>query len=207
MITYIIIVLNCIVSFMGFRDKSFFGKYVFNPYSIQRNKKEWYRIFTHAFLHADYLHLFFNMFTFYSIGLPLEQDVFPAIFSQHAEYYFALLYVGGIMASAFPGFEKHKNDFGYSAVGASGAVCAVVFSYILIMPTSKMGMMFIPIEIPSALFGALFLVVSWYLSKRGGGRIAHDAHLWGGIFGFVFTILLKVSLLPAFFEQIKSLFI
>jgi len=205
MITYIIIALNCIVSFIGFRDKSFFGKYLFSPYSIQRNKKEWYRIFTHAFLHADYMHLLFNMFTFYSIGLVLELNSFQKNFPQHAEYYFVLLYVGGIMVSAFPGFEKHKNDFGYSAVGASGAVCAVLFSYILIEPTSQLSVFFIPM--PAALFGAIFLLVSWYLSKRGGGRIAHDAHFWGGIFGFVFTILLKVSLLPAFFEKIKTFFL
>jgi len=206
MVTYLIIALNCIVSIYGFSNRSFFSKYLFNPYSIQRNKKEWCHIFTHAFLHADYMHLLFNMFTFYSIGLPLEQEVFPAYFGNHAEYYFVLLYVGGIMASAFPAFEKNKNNFGYTSVGASGAVCAVIFSYILILPTSGMMMLFLPFSIPAALFGGLFLLVSWYLSKRGGGRVAHDAHFWGGVFGFVFTILLKFSLLPAFFEQIKSLF-
>jgi membrane associated rhomboid family serine protease len=197
--------LCCIVSIYGFTDRNFFAKNMFHPYSMQRNKKEWYRIFTHAFLHGDYMHLLFNMITFYSIGLPLETEVFPYYFGHHAEYYYALLYIGGIMASAFPGFEKHKNDFNYSSVGASGAVCAVIFSFILISPTAGMSLLFLPIAIPAALFGAIFLVVSWYLSKRGGGHIAHDAHFWGGIFGFVFTIILKVSLLPAFIEQIKTL--
>ncbi|NNM94828.1 MAG: rhomboid family intramembrane serine protease [Bacteroidia bacterium] len=206
MISYIIIALNCIISFIGFGNRSFFAKYMYNPYSLQRNKKEWYRIFSHAFLHADYMHLLFNMFTFYSFGLALEQDIFPVIFTNHASYYFLVLYVGGILASAIPAYEKHKDDFSYNAVGASGAVSAVMFSYILLLPTSSLSLLFLPIPIPAAFFGILFLVISWYLSRRGGGHIAHDAHIWGGIFGFIFTALLKPSLLLAFFSQLKDLF-
>jgi membrane associated rhomboid family serine protease len=206
MITYTIIALNCIFSIIGFSDRNFFAKYLFNPYSIHQNKKEWYRIFTHAFLHADYMHLFFNMFTFYIFGRALEMDFFPALFPAHDKYYFILLYVGGIMAASLPSLEKHKNNPGYSSVGASGAVCAVLFSYILISPTTPLQLMFIPIPIPAAIYGLLFLLLSWYLSKRGGGRIAHDAHFWGSIFGFAFTLLLKFSLLSQFIEQIKSIF-
>ncbi len=205
MITYIIIALNCIVSFVGFSDKSFFAKYLYNPYSIQRNKQEWYRVFSHAFLHADFAHLLFNMFTFFSFGLALEQDIFPQIFAGHASYYFAALYIGGIIASAIPAYEKHKDDYAYSAVGASGAVSAIMFSYILILPTSSLSLLFLPIPIPAAFFGILFIIISYYLSKRGGGHIAHDAHLWGGIFGFVFTAILKPSLLVEFIIQLKGL--
>ncbi|HXB11862.1 MAG TPA: rhomboid family intramembrane serine protease, partial [Bacteroidia bacterium] len=153
MITYIIIALNCIISFVGFRDRNFFAKYLFNPYTINRNKKEWYRIFSHAFLHADMGHLFFNMFTFYSFGLALEQNFFPFLFPGHGDYYYVLLYAGGIIVSAFPGFEKHKNDFSYSAVGASGAVSAVLFSFILLDPTGSLQIMFLPIPIPAVVFG------------------------------------------------------
>ncbi len=206
MITYITIALNCIISFVGFRDRNFFAKYLFNPYTINRNKKEWYRIFSHAFLHADMGHLFFNMFTFYSFGLLLEQNSFPFLFPGHGDYYYVLLYVGGIIVSAFPGFEKHKNDFGYSAVGASGAVSAVLFSAILIYPTGSLQIMFLPIPIPAVVFGILYLAYTWYMSKRGGDRIAHDAHLWGSLFGFVFTIILKPSLFPEFIEHIKAIF-
>lgn len=206
MVTYLIIAINCIVSIYGFTNRNFFARYLFHPYSINNNKKEWYRIFTHAFLHADYAHLLFNMFSFYSFGLLLEQYFFPTLFGNKAEYYYVLLYVGGIMASAFPGFEKHKHDAGYSSVGASGAVCAVIFSTILIAPASKMQLMFLPFDFPAAIFGAVFLLVTWYLSKRGGGRIAHDAHMWGSIFGFLFTIALKFSLLAEFIQQVKSIF-
>lgn len=206
MITYILIAINCIVSIYAFSDRNFFEKYLFNPYSLNNDKKQWYRIFTHAFLHADYGHLFMNMLSLYYLGLPLEQQIFPGLFPGHAEYYFVLLYVGGIMASSFPSFEKHKNNPAYSSVGASGAVCAVVFSFILIAPTAQMGMLFIPVRIPAAIFGALFLGISWYLGKRGGGRIAHDAHLWGSIFGFLFTLVLKFSLLHDFIVQVKDIF-
>lgn len=206
MITYIIIAITCVVSLVGFTNRNFFAKYVYHPYTVNRNKKEWYRVFTHAFLHADYAHLFFNMFSLWALGLPLEVNIFPAIFGGKAEYYYALIYFGGIMAASFPAFEKQKNNFGYTAVGASGAVCAVIFSFILIAPDVKLSMFFIPIGIPAAIYGAAFLLISWYLSRRGGGHIAHDAHLWGSIFGFVFTILLKFSLLPAFIEQVKAIF-
>lgn len=205
MISYIIIALNCIVSIFGFSDRNFFAKYMYNPYSIQRNKREWYRIFSHAFLHADYMHLLFNMFTFYSFALSLEQEVFPVIFPGRSAYYFLALYIGGIIASAIPAYEKHKDDMAYNAVGASGAVSAVMFSYILILPSSSLSLLFLPIPIPAAFFGILFLVISWYLSKRGGGHIAHDAHLWGGIFGFVFTAVMKPSLLLSFITQLKDL--
>lgn len=206
MITYFIIAINCIVSIYAFSNRNFFDKYLFRPYNINNNKKEWYRIFTHAFLHADFAHLLFNMYSFYSFGLILEQYFFPELFGSKAEYYYVLLYVGGIMAAAFPGFEKHKHNPGYSSVGASGAVCAVIFSVILIAPDSEMGLMFIPIHIPAAFFGAAFLAISWYLAKRGGGHIAHDAHFWGSIFGFVFTVCLKFSLLAEFIQHVKSIF-
>jgi membrane associated rhomboid family serine protease len=204
MVTYIIIGLNVIFSVMGFQDRNLFAKYLFNPYIIEHDKKEWYRMFTHAFLHADYMHLAFNMFSFYSLGLPLEQELFPAIFHNKAEFYYILLYVGGIMASVIPSYEKHKNNPGYSSVGASGAVCAVVFSLILIVPTITLNVFFVPM--PAAVYGLVFLVGSWYMSKRGGGRIAHDAHFWGSVFGLVFTVILKFSLLHDFIRQIANMF-
>lgn len=206
MITYIIIAITCIVSITGFNNRNFFARYVYHPYTVHRNKKEWYRVFTHAFLHADYMHLMFNMFTLYALGLPLERDIFPFVFQGHAEYYYALIYIGGIMAASFPAFEKQKNNFSYSSVGASGAVCAVIFSFILIAPATSLELFFVPLPIPAAVYGLVFLLISWYLSRRGGGHIAHDAHLWGSIFGFVFTLVLKFSLLPAFIEQVKSIF-
>jgi membrane associated rhomboid family serine protease len=206
MITYYILGFTVVFSLIGFRDKAFFAKYMFNPNRIYTNKKEWYTIFTHAFLHLDVTHLFFNMFTLYAFGLSLEQDIFPVFFPAHARYFYILLYFGGIVVSSIPAYEKHKHNPGYNAIGASGAVYAVLFSYILINPTAMLQLMFIPIPIPAFVLGFLYLIYEWYMSKRGKTNIGHDAHLWGGLFGIVFTIILHHEFAPNFYYQIVALF-
>lgn len=206
MITYYILIFTVVFSFLGFRDRAFFYKYLFNPQRIYSDKKEWYTLITHAFLHVDYAHLFFNMFALYSIGLPLERDIFPVFFPGHARYYYIILYLGGIVVSSLPAYEKHKHDVSYSAVGASGAVSAVLFSFILTSPTATLGLLFLPIPIPAFIFGGLYLIAEWYMSKRGKSNIGHEAHFWGGIFGIAFTILVHPQFVPMFFNQIKALF-
>lgn len=206
MVTYFILVFTVIFSLLGFRDRAFFNKYLFNPWRINNDKKEWYTLITHAFLHVDYAHLLFNMFALYSIGLPLEQETFPYFFGAHARYFYILLYIGGIIFSSFPTYEKHKNNVTYSAVGASGAISAVLFSFILTNPTATLGLMFLPIPIPAFIFGAIYLAAEWYLGKRGKSHIGHDAHFWGAIFGIVFSIILHPQFIPMFIAQIKTVF-
>jgi len=146
------------------------------------------------------------MFALYSIGLSLEQDTFPQFFPEHARYFYILLYLGGIVASSIPAYEKHKHDVAYSAVGASGAISAVLFSFILANPTATLGIMFLPIPIPAFVFGIIYLVAEWYMGKRGKTNIGHEAHFWGGIFGIVFTTILHPAFVPMFYKQILSLF-
>ncbi|HTB33079.1 MAG TPA: rhomboid family intramembrane serine protease [Bacteroidia bacterium] len=205
MITYYILGFTVIFSLIGFRDKAFFAKYMFNPNRINSNKKEWYTIFTHAFLHVDYMHLFQNMLVLFFFGLPLEQEIFPFYFPAHARYFYLVLYFGGIVVSSVPAYEKHKHNPMYSAVGASGAIFAVLFSYILINPTAMLQIMFLPIPIPAFVLGILYLGYEWYMSKRGRTNIGHDAHLWGGIFGLVFTTSLHYQFAPGFYNQIVTL--
>jgi len=206
MITYYILGFTIVFSFIGFRDRAFFAKYMFSPWRINSNKKEWYTIFTHAFLHANYMHLFFNMFTLYIFGCTLEQNIFPAFFPSHARYFYILLYFGGILVSSLPAYEKHKHNPGYTAVGASGAIFAVLFSYILINPTAMLEIMFLPIPIPAFVLGIFYLLYEWYMSKKGKTNIGHDAHLWGGLFGIVFTVILRPAFVPNFYHQIVALF-
>jgi membrane associated rhomboid family serine protease len=127
-------------------------------------------------------------------------------FEAKGNIYLAILYVGGIVLSVVPAFEKHKHDIWYNAVGASGAVSAVVFSSIIFYPTSKLMLFLIPVPIPAVLFGILYLVYSAYMAKRATDNIGHDAHFWGALFGVVFTILLKPQLAVLFIQQLFHVF-
>ena len=201
MITTIILIACVAFSLLAFNNKNIFNKYLFSPYAAYHHK-QYYRLFTHAFLHGDYMHLAFNMYALYLFGPILEQMYFPALFQNKATFYYILLYVGGIVFSSMYEFIKQKDNPNYTSLGASGAVTAIVFSVILINPTIDMGIMFIPIAIPAWIFGALYLVYSWYMGKRQLDNIGHNAHFWGAVFGFVFTIVLKPALLSRFFSEI-----
>jgi membrane associated rhomboid family serine protease len=201
MITISILVACVAFSFLAFNNPTIFNKYLFSPYATYHHK-QYYRLFTHAFLHGDYMHLAFNMYALYLFGQVLEENYFPALFQNKAIFYYILLYVGGILFSSVFDLFKHKDNPNYSSVGASGAVTAIVFSAILINPTMGMGIMFIPVFIPAWLFGMLYLFYSWYMGRRQLDNIGHNAHFWGAVFGFVFTILLKPALLSRFFTEI-----
>jgi membrane associated rhomboid family serine protease len=175
----------------------------FNPYSI-RHRNELHRFFTYGFLHADWIHLLINMFVLLSFGLSVEK-YFSFYFQTKAYLYYILLYVGGIIFSVLYDYGKHKNDSNYNAVGASGAVSAVVFSNILFDPTGRLYLYFIPIGIPAVIFGFLYLIYSAYMARRGSDNVGHNSHFWGAIFGLIFTILLKPKLVIIFLHQISAL--
>jgi membrane associated rhomboid family serine protease len=202
MITNIIICITVFVSIISMENHSLKNKLLFNPYMIH-HRKEWYRFFTAAFIHADWMHLAFNMFSLYMFGAAVERE-YAYLFEGKAVLFFILLYGLGILMSTFYSFEKHKNDIFYNALGASGAVSAVVFAYIILFPTQKLMFLFLPFPIPAYLFGVVFLGVEYYLGKRGNSNIGHDAHFWGAVHGVVFTIILKPTLIVSFIEQIKQ---
>lgn len=186
---------------MAFQNRDLFVKLLFHPYLIAKNK-EWHRFFTHAFIHADWGHLLLNMFVLYSFGRELENYYYPVLFGTKASFYYILLYMGGVLVSSYPSFEKHKNNPDYSSVGASGAVSSVVFACILINPTQKLIFLLLPFPIPGFIFGLLYLAYSWYMAKKQVDNIGHDAHFWGAIFGIVFTVILKPVLVTSFLERI-----
>ena len=201
-LTVILVVVTVITTFVGFNRPDLMDKWLFNPYLIY-HKKQYYRFFTGAFIHDrnNIFHLFFNMFVLYQFGRNVEL-FFRADHPQMGWLYFLLLYFGGIFFSSLRDFEKYKNNPNYNALGASGAVSAVLFAHILIFPTTSLYLMFIPIPIPSFVFGALYLWLEHYLDKRGGDRVAHGAHIYGALFGIVFTMFTNFGLLPRFFSQI-----
>lgn len=201
--TLIIIAITTLISLLAFSNRELFAKLQFNAYLINKGNQSW-RFVSYGIIHADWAHLLVNMFVLYSFGRAVESH-YQILFGNKALFYYGLLYVGSIAMSVLPSYGKNKENIHYNAVGASGAVSAVVFASIIFQPFSKIYFFFIPIGIPAILFGGLYLWYSWYMSKKNIDNIGHDAHFWGAIFGLVFTIALKPSLLVYFINQLTSI--
>jgi membrane associated rhomboid family serine protease len=204
-ITNCIIAFTSIISLIAFSNAETKMKMIFYPYGMNRDK-QFYRFLTHAFIHGDFVHLFFNMFTLYSFGNFLETYYLPAYFGTKAAFIYICLYVLSIYASSLYDYIKHKDNSSYMALGASGATSAVLFASILFAPWPQQGgiyLFMLPIPIKPVIFGILYLVYCMYASKRSNDNIAHDAHFYGAIFGFIFPILFKWELIIEFFEKIK----
>jgi membrane associated rhomboid family serine protease len=202
MITYFLIAATVCVSIVAMNDGSLKAKLLFNPYLIH-HKKEWYRFFSSGFIHADWMHLLFNMYSLYMFGIAVENG-YHLLFGEKGTLFFILLYVTALGLSSMYEYEKNKNNIYYNALGASGAVSAVVFAYIMLDPTETLYFILLPVPIPAYLFGLIFLGVEYYLDKKGNSNIGHNAHFWGAIHGAVFTIILKPSLISSFIEQLKQ---
>ena len=201
-ITYLLLVATIAISVKAFSDNSFKWKWMFNPYNVV-HRKEWYRSFTHAFIHADWTHLIFNMFVLWSFGVPLEKAL-QAMYGPKGYLYFGCLYLGGILFSTMLSLQQHKDNMHYNSLGASGAVMAVLFAFVLIFPTADLMLIFLPIPIPAYIMGPLILTAEYFLSKRGGTGIAHDAHFMGAIFGIVFMLIVDYQLIIEFFSKIRG---
>jgi membrane associated rhomboid family serine protease len=199
-ITIIIIGITVLISFLSLNNIELFDRLKFNAYDV-KHSNQWYRFFTYGFLHAGWMHLFINMLVLYSFG-GIVEGYFKFFFPLKYILYYLLLYIGGLLLSIIPAFGKNKNDVFYNAVGASGAIAAVLFSSIILYPTGKIFFFFIPIGIPSPIFGVLYVAYEYYMSKKAKDNIGHDAHLWGAIFGIVFTIVIRPQFAISFLQQI-----
>ena len=199
-----IIIITSVISIMAFSNPELMSRLQFNAYAIKNNKQGW-RFFTYGLVHAGWAHLAINMFVFWSFG-KIVFFLYQLHFGKLGILYFLLLYVGGIMFSVLFDYRRHKNDPWYNAVGASGAVAAVVFASIILYPSGGVYLFFIPIEIPSPIFGILYLVYSAYMARRGRDNIGHDAHFWGSIYGVVLTVALKPQLFLDFIHQLGNIF-
>ncbi len=206
MITITIIAITSITSLMAFRDVSMFNKLIFYPPAVSRG--QWYRLFSYGLLHADYTHLIFNMLTFYLFGSTVEAIFKSTLGGMTGSISFIALYVLSLLVSVLPTYQKQKHNSYYRSLGASGAVSAIVFTYILINPMSLMGIMFIPIMLPAFLFGIIFILISMKLEKSQAGSINHSAHIAGGVFGIiattiVFLSLANINIIQSFINQIR----
>lgn len=196
MITYIIIGITVFVSYRFFNNADLLRKLALIPYRTVKNN-EWYRLITHGFVHADMTHLLVNMFTFWSFGTYIEK-VFGYL--GFGTLPFLGLYFGGMIFASIYDLIKHHNDPYYVSIGASGAVSAVLFSYILFDPWSKI-LLFAIIPVPGIIFGVVYLAYCQYMAKRSGDNINHNAHFYGAVYGFLYPALLNPSLLKAFISH------
>src|ERR1035437_4004373 len=191
-ITWIIIGITVAVSFIGFSKQEVVDKLIFYPPAVADNT-EYYRFISCGFIHADLPHLIFNMYALYLFGEGMQKEgvefLFGDIFGNNGKMLYLVMYVLALAVCLIPTFNKHKANYYYRSLGASGAVSAVVFAYILLDPMRGVGLIFIPVFIPGFLFGIIYLVVSYFLGKKGKGHINHSAHIWGALFGIVFLII------------------
>jgi len=180
-----IILANVLFSFKGFNDLTFFRKYEFHIGSIRAGEQ--IRMFSSAFLHADIMHLAFNMYTLY---------IFSGIVTGYlGNYSFLLVYVVSLLSGSLLTLSFHKNDYNYSAIGASGAVTGILYSAVLLEPNMGLYLFFIPMAIPGYIFGIGYLMYSIYGMRAKNDNIGHTAHFGGAIGGYLVTLLLKPSLL------------
>jgi len=183
--TLIIIALNVLCSFKGFKDRSFFETYKFNVGGIKRGEK--LRMLVSGFLHVDLQHLLFNMITLYFFA---DQVIYKV-----GSFYFFLIYFGSLIFGNLLSYYFHKNESYYSAVGASGAVTGILYAAILLFPGMELYLYFIPIPIPSYIVGVGYMLYSIYGMKSRVGNIGHDAHFGGAIGGYVLTLLIAPQVL------------
>ena len=192
MITITIIIITSLISYQAFRDHSLADKLIFQPAAVRDG--QWFRLLTYGLLHADFTHLLFNMFTFYLFGSSIEAIFKGYLGTAPGSMAFLMLYIGGLVFSILPTYLKQKDNYYYKGLGASGAVSAVVFAYILINPMNFMGIFLIPIMLPAFLFGFIFVFISMYLDKKQVGGINHSAHVAGGLFGVALTVIVFLVL-------------
>lgn len=204
MITYIIIGVTAIISYLCFSRRDLFFKLSMYPSCIIENR-EYYRLISHVLVHGDWAHLIFNMLTLYFFG-PYVERVFIAEGFKTGAMLYLLLYVAGAIISSLYSLYRYRKDHQYLAVGASGAVSAILFSFILIEPTQPLSLFLLPIPIPAFLFGALYLGVSFYLARKKADHIGHDAHFWGAVFGFLYTLMCFPQFLDNFVFKIQMYF-
>ncbi len=199
-LTIIIVIITGLISYRCFEDRALFDKLKHHPYSEAHNK-EWYRMITSGFVHGDWVHLGINMFVLWQFGEIVESLFVQSFGMTMGKVNYLLLYFLTIIFADIPSLLKHKDNRHYSAVGASGAVSGILFVFILFMPWHILRLYGI-IPIPGIIAGIGYLVYSSWADKRGGGRIAHDAHLYGALFGFLFAIILKPSFFTMFMERL-----
>ncbi len=204
--TIFIVIITALVSVLAFSRPELMYKLQFNPYQVY-HRKQYYRLLTHALLHADWIHLIINMLVLFSFGTAVEryfQQLETRGMLSYPGLTYMLLYLGAIVVSSLTTLKKHKDNHWYNSVGASGGVSAVIFTSIFFAPWQVL-LLWAIIPIPGIVFGVLYLLYSNYMSRKASDNINHDAHFIGAVFGLVFPLLINIGLFESFFRQLFRL--
>lgn len=196
--TLILVIITVVISMSAFNNDQVYNKMILWPKKMD-TPAEYYRLLSSGFIHADWIHLIFNMLALFLFGREIER-IFAIL--GMPSILFLILYLAGIVIASLPSFIKHRNNSYYRSLGASGGVAAVLFSYIYFAPWDKILIWFIPV--PAIIAAIAYLVYSAYMSRKGGDYVNHDAHFYGAVFGFLFTLVFAPDHGQLFLQQLMQ---
>ena len=198
-ITIVIVAVTVLVSWRAFNDRALLERLILWPPAVER-RKQYDRLLGYGFVHADWMHLIFNMITLWSFGTAVER-----VFSEWiTPVGYVLFYLSAIVVSILPTYIAHRNDPNYRSLGASGGVSAVLFAFILFDPWSTLIIFPIPVPIPAFLFAILYVGYSIWMDRRGRDNVNHSAHLWGAVYGMLFTVMMEPRVATTFLARVAS---
>ncbi len=196
-VTFVLIGVTVFVSWQAFNNRALLERLILWPPAIDR-QKQYDRLVTHGFIHADGQHLLFNMITLFFFGRAIE----PVFVDRIGMLGFAAFYLSAIVMAIMPTYFRHQKDANYRSLGASGAVSAVLFSFILFAPWSLIFLVFIPV--PAILYAVAYIGYSIWMDRRGGDNVNHSAHLWGAAYGMLFTVMMEPRVASTFMARLLS---
>lgn len=190
----LIVIATCVVSFLALQRPALVERLILWPPAVRRG--EYYRLVSYGLIHANLTHLLFNMVTLWSFGRVME----PLYRQSLGTFGFVIFYVVGLVVSILPSWLANRDNAAYRSLGASGAVSAVLFAYVLIAPWSMILVFIVPV--PAILFAVAYVAYSIWMDRRGSDNVNHSAHLWGAAYGVIFTVILEPRVVATFFVQL-----
>ncbi|MEO6264283.1 MAG: rhomboid family intramembrane serine protease [Luteimonas sp.] len=194
-LTVVLVGITVLVSWLAFNNPRLLERLILWPPAIER-QHQYDRLVTHGFIHADWQHLLFNMITLYFFGRLVEQWFVPYI----GRAGFVLFYLSALLVAILPTYLRHRHDPRYRSLGASGAVSAVLFAFILVQPWSLIFVFFLPV--PAIVYGVLYVGYSIWMDRHGRDNVNHSAHLWGAGYGVLFTLLMEPRVGATFLQRL-----
>lgn len=199
-ITLIIIIFTTLISYQGFNRYEFIDRLKHSPYR-EMHGKEYYRLLTSGFVHADWTHLLVNMFVLYSFGGYIENVIIALYGNPLGKIIYVIMYLLNIILANIPTTIKHKDNPSFSSIGASGAVSGIVFIFILLNPWAILSLFFI-IPVPAIIAGIGYLIYSSWAARQEHGRLDHAAHFAGAVAGMAMMAILNWEVLPEFYTKL-----